>query len=794
MAARDYRKELERFPSQFIWKLEDGTERSFEQRLSKIERHLRETPNILPVPFKTLLGYMHVSKIAPRGSVDHMFALKCFDEALKDNETEVTKSGDHDGPLGDKVILLANKAWVFLQTGNMEEVEKLLGHLNDICRDGLTRKQTAYVEAHRAVSLIRFGPIKYPESVACYERSLKEYPENVDWLFGLALVIGRKDRHDSFDHKKPRSGTVSEEEACLREVIRVDPNYSLARVFLAEKIVNNNKGEAQHHIEEALRKASNTTVILQRSGDFFRKLKHLDRALRLFERALELEPKSSFIHHQIGLVYRDKFFQAPNTAAGNARKFSQANRTGRRRHEYQRHESKYLSKAIAFYDKAIQLAGGYQFHAQIDKASAHILLGDMQTAEHVYSCLTDIATAGDKTKAFYNFAKFHDTQKKNTQEALKWYKKAIEMRDNQQFVAEAASVIINHMTDKLRRDENDVDALKELGWVYFKIEKFSKACQYYEEAFETSNDNSLAQILVEISLKLRNIEKAGRYLEIVREFDEDSFNILKPSLSVMMGEEYLRRSELTEAKNAFAEAVNYGSLIGCQKLLDVLKCVSYEEKCEEAWLQQCVDLFAVLDGPQYKILQPDEVAASEVDVPSIAGLRSVLEEILPPYDILRDLYLKYVTSLAHKETGDTLLSTSAEILSIVRNVLDGVMSEFQSQHYDLDSDELKCKFFYVEDKQGVSERVKEKLEQEYQWNEFSSRFPSLFAFLVDIQPGHHVSNQWIVHLFEVSDQFEKMAFPERVVVISNGGAVDIIDLSRDSVIKAAKIVQEFKKY
>ncbi|XP_070570651.1 uncharacterized protein [Ptychodera flava] len=791
MAARVYTEELGRFPSQFIWNLEDGTERNFEQRLSKIERHLRETPNIRPIPFKTLRGYLHVSKIAPRGSVDHMCALKWFDEALKDNETEVTKSGDRDGPLGEKVIILANKAWVYLQIGNTDEVDKLLKKLNDICRDWLTSKQIAYVEAHRAVSLVCFGPAKFSESVACYERSLKEYPENVDWLFGLALVTGRKDRYDFSVSKKNRSASLDREEVCLRKVIQLDPNYSLARVFLAEKIVNNQIGEAQHHIEEALRRAPNTTVVLQRSGQFFRKLKHLDRALGLFERALELEPTSSFIHHQIGLVYRDKFFQAKHT--GHRQKFFHQKQPGHRRQEYSRDESQGLRTAIGFYDKAIQLAGGYHFGAQNDKAYAHTLLGDTQTAEKIYSHLADSTIAGDKTKAFYNFAEFQ-RKNNNVGEALKLYKKTVESKGNQGLVDKAANAIIDHIRGRLRRDDNDVDALKELGWVYFKTERFSEACQYYEEVFETSNDNSLAQILVEISLKLRDTHKAGRYLEILREFDEDSYNIFQPSFSVMKGEEYLKASKLADAKNAFAEAIRYGSLVGCQKLLDIMKSASDDEKYTMEWLKQCADIVSVLDGPESKILQPDEFTISEDDRPSIDGLRSVLEDVISPFDILRDLYLKYVRSLAHEESGDQLLFTSAEVISIIRNVLDDVMSEFQAQHYDLDPEKFKRKFFYVEDEEGVSERVKAKFEEEYQWSEFSSRFPSLFGFMVDSQPGRHVHNRWIVHLFEVSDQLEKMAFPERVVVISNGDAVDIIDFSRDSVVKAAKIIRELKKH
>ncbi|XP_070570650.1 interferon-induced protein with tetratricopeptide repeats 5-like isoform X2 [Ptychodera flava] len=792
MNTSDYRQQLEKFPSQFIWELEDETERNFEEQLTKIKRHLDETPTILPVPFKTLRGYMHVSKIVPRGSKDHECALKWFDEALKDHEEEVAKSGDSDGPLGDKVIILANKAWVFLELGNTEEVDRLLKNLHGICGDGLTKKQIAYKEAHKAVSLMRFGPVKYGDSMACYERSLKEYPENVDWLFGLALVTGRKDRYDFFGSKKTRSASLDREEVSLRKVIELDPNYSLARVFLAEKIVDNQTDEAQHHIEEALRRSPNTTVVLQRSGQFFRKLKHLDRALELFKRALELEPTSSFIHHQVGLAYRDKYFKAKHT--GYRQKFVPAKRTNHRRHGYHRDEPQYfMHKAFESYDKAIQLSGGYQFAAQNDKAYAYILSGEMDAAEGIYSKLTDTAIGSDKTKAFYNLARFHHKTKKNVQEALKFYKKTVESRANQHFVEKAAHAIIDQMRARLRRDENDVDALRELGWVYFKRERFSEACQYYEEAFETSNDNSLAQILVEISLKLRNIEKAGRYLEILREFDEDSYNIFKPIFSVIKGEEYLKASKLTDAKEAFAEAISYGSLVGCQQMLEILKSASDDEKCKEAWLKQCVEVFSLLDGPESKILRPDENTESGGDGPSIGGLRSVLEEILPPYDILRELYLKYVTSLAHKETGDTLLSTSAEVISTVRNVLDSVMSEFQAQNYDLDPEEFKCKFFYVEDEESVSERVKEKLEEEYQWNEFSSRFPSLFAFLVDIQPGHHVSNRWIVNLYEVSDQLEKMALPERVVVISGDDAVDIIDLSRDSVVKAAKIVREFKK-
>ncbi|XP_070570646.1 interferon-induced protein with tetratricopeptide repeats 1-like [Ptychodera flava] len=631
---------------------------------------------------------------------------------------------------------------------------------------------------------MRYGPVKYSESAEWFERALKEYPKNIDWLFGLGFILGRKDRYDCYghqQHQKAEAVTADREESLLRQVIKLDPGHGLARVFLSEKIRYTRKREARYQIEEALRKMPGNTVVLQRSGQYFRRLRHLDRALDLLNKALKKEPTSSFVHHQIGLVYRERFFQAK--------------RSGHRREVRPGDGHHFLHRAIECYETADRYSKGNHFAAQNDKAVAYTLMGNIEAAKNIYTHLIDNPSIQDQqTQAFFNFAEFYRRTEENIEEALKLYKQAVESRGNRGFIEKAANAIIDHMRARLRRDENDIDALKELGWVYFKTERFSEACQYYEEAFEISNDNSLAQILVEISLKLRSTHKAGRYLEILREFDEDSYNIFQPSFSVMKGEEYTKASKLTDAKNAFAEAIRYGSLVGCQKLLDIMKSASDDEKCTVEWFKQCAAIVSVLDGPESKILQPDEFAVSEDDRPSIGGLRSVLDYVISPFDILRDLYLKYVTSLAHGDTGDKLLFTSSEIVSLAKSVLDDVMSEFQAQHYDLDPEDFKCKFFYVEDEEGVSERVQNKLEQEYKWCDFRSKFPSLFDFIVDTQPGRRKHDRWMVSLFEAYDQLNKMAFPERNVLVSNGDLVNIVDLSRESVHRVARIVQQFKKY
>ncbi|XP_070568966.1 uncharacterized protein [Ptychodera flava] len=129
---QSYRDVLHKLPCHFTWKQDVDVNFRYEYLMPAADDMLKHHGDLAPVPIKALKGYLYVSKLRPKYKRDPRAALKWFDEALSDNQKELRKCDDNDGPMGDKLVLLADIAWVHFLFGEKGKARERLNEIANL--------------------------------------------------------------------------------------------------------------------------------------------------------------------------------------------------------------------------------------------------------------------------------------------------------------------------------------------------------------------------------------------------------------------------------------------------------------------------------------------------------------------------------------------------------------------------------------------------------------------------------------------------------------------------------------
>ncbi|XP_077997489.1 antiviral innate immune response effector IFIT1-like [Glandiceps talaboti] len=760
-------EKLKTFSSHFTWSFEDKAQRDIEDLKKRLQDSLRDNPDKQVVPTKTLIGYLLVSTMNRSGKRQYNKSLEWFDDALKDNTKEMEED---DAAIGDKIIVLTCKAWVYLKLGKTRETKALVSEIEKLVKNESSPKVQAYMSAHKAFAGWWFGPYYYDMAAKLYEDALSAYPEHSPdkepWLFELVLIVGRLERRAATS-VSPKSGsreTTSREEELLQKVIQWNPKRSLARVFLGCKLVKHGRQtEADAQFKEALHTDPHNVTVLQRIGEVYRKQGSL-KARQFFEDALILAPDSSFILYQISLLYK------------------------------QDKDTESIKKALHYCEKAIEKSGEVNFPAKCDRAFYHSLLGNTTKARDYYCELIENPDRINRAFAHFYFGKFLEMMQEE-ENAIAQYKKCIDTKKADSYPGTlAVEILKKKMALQLSKEENNTNALETLGWVHEKIGDHQKAVNHYEQAFKVNQSKETATNLASLLLTLKKTQRAYKYIDAIKDdvdFESD-YREMKGTYHLQKGQNFEVASKTMQARKEFALAVDCENIEGLQCLCNILSKCRDSEKCSEEWFSDCAKVSVCVDT---MISHCDEQMKS-----SFNEMKDKLRNFLAPdINCLKDLYLKHL-QFSSKQLlqcpEDDLISCCVDTLLEARGLLDRIMSEFQSHCYQLDSFSNRCSYFYITGRNvDVRQRLKTKLEDEYRWTSFVSRFSTLFNFLVGMQPSsNYKQNKWIIHLFSiVNKQKHDTAIVRMETVHSEKLPVDIFRLAKSSVLKVSKIVSEFHK-
>ncbi|XP_006812281.1 antiviral innate immune response effector IFIT1-like [Saccoglossus kowalevskii] len=559
MDAGTLKQRLEQFPSHFHWKLEDQSERERTDLRNRIEGGLAEHPDKLPVCYMTLVGYLWVSPLDKKEHFKN--ALQWFHKASEINSVEIEQESKrgNKGPIGDKIILLTNKAMLQLKLGMHNSVKKLYKEIEKLFQEK-TPEIEAYITAHKAFASRQFGPAKYNIAAELFKEALECFPENVDWLEEYGKVIGRIERNMEL------ADCAESSERVLEQVIKLDPSRHLSRVLLAQ-IYQDKKlyDAAEEQIDTAIKltKGKLRITVMQRIGQFYRKQRRFDEALTCFEEVRTANPKSVFNLDQMALTYKAKSYAVRNT--------------------HQSHV--FLETALKLCQEACDIS---EENSDVKLTMAHILLlfGRHSDARICYAELSETAGAGIKSKVHFRFGQFLD-RIGDKPDAIEQYISAIRC-NHESFFGKKAVDKIFEMKNILHSELGNDRALDILGWVHSKLGDLKTAVFYYETEWETNHTDELREVLIDLHLKLRNIEKTKHYLKDVKE--SESVDKLKGRHHNLVGEEENKLGKIAAARKEFSISTQYFCLDGAENLIRILTKCSIEQTCENEWFTDCAKI------------------------------------------------------------------------------------------------------------------------------------------------------------------------------------------------------------
>uniref|UniRef100_A0ABM0MEP7 Interferon-induced protein with tetratricopeptide repeats 5-like n=1 Tax=Saccoglossus kowalevskii TaxID=10224 RepID=A0ABM0MEP7_SACKO len=370
-----------------------------------IDNHIRDNPEQSPVLSKSLKGYLYMSSLNSSMEKNPKEALDWFQKALEENAKEMEDI--KDGPVGDRMIILANKARTLLLLGENTEVEEIIDELIQLKKDHDSAKVKAYQQAHQAFAMHWFGPMKNKDAKSLFVDALKEFPEKESWLFGYARLI---DKGRNFSRSRNMKQEASHEEKLYRQIITINPKNTLARVYLARKLAEKGSDwEAKHHFEKAMQYGEDKLIVVQRIAENYKWKNKLDEALEWFEKALKLEPDSAFVHLQMGSIYKTKY--------ENAKKVGELSPES---------PNENLKNAIKYFELAMKESSGNNPRALSEAASAYVEMGDKIKAKEIYQKALNTADDEDRSAAHFQYAEFLDNHyKEDSKKVIEHYKKAL---------------------------------------------------------------------------------------------------------------------------------------------------------------------------------------------------------------------------------------------------------------------------------------------------------------------------------------------------------------------------------
>ncbi|XP_077861713.1 LOW QUALITY PROTEIN: antiviral innate immune response effector IFIT1-like, partial [Saccoglossus kowalevskii] len=405
------KEQLQRLPCHFTWNLEDKCKSEFPKYMRYIDQHLQFNPNEMRVPAKALKSFLYMSDLEGNSTKYKKQSLKWIDEALRDNKLEI---GNNDWAIGDKVVLLADKAWISYLCGNLQDVQRLISEIDEL-QIQLTEKGYACRLAHEAFALHWFSRTHISNAIQCYKLALSMFRDNVDWLFGYARAIS-KIAHEITD-KKEISAVYKEEEDSLIRILQLKPDHGLARVYLARlQITKGSQDDAIRNVEIAVELDGNNSILLQRAGQAYRIMHKFDEAIKLLKKAIKFDPNSSIAHHQLGIIYKQMYYTGKNT------------------------DQDLSAKSIQHLKKALESDPG-NFAAKIDLAKVSIHSGvPPEEVKKIFIELLECDDSIDRANAHCNYGKFpyHQGEK---QSAAEQYKLAMNVKPGSWGAIESAKLL-----------------------------------------------------------------------------------------------------------------------------------------------------------------------------------------------------------------------------------------------------------------------------------------------------------------------------------------------------------------
>ncbi|XP_075072510.1 interferon-induced protein with tetratricopeptide repeats 5-like isoform X2 [Mixophyes fleayi] len=425
-----------------------------------------------------LLAYvMHLKR-------DYTKAIANLEEA-----EEMVKENSPDGLDRKYLVTYGNYAWVYYYLKRYEDSQSYIDKIDNINKQSTlstnNSQDIAEIYGEQGWSLLKFCGQYYEKAKVCFEKVLELDPEDPEWNSGYATAVYRLEGFNGRRYPASQCRSL----ALLKRAVKLNPKDAVVKALLALKLQDLKRAdEGRKYVEEALEQAPNLPYLLRYVAKFYRRAGLVDEALRVLKTAVDLMPTSGFLHHQIGLCYKQKMIISKK----ECKKVTFQNR--------QMHAEKIdelTKKAIFHFEKVLEYKKTFVY-AYTDLANMYSEAKQYQKAEDTFKKVLTLTNLIDEEKQqiHLNYGRFEEYTNKSESEAIKHYKKGFQITEPNQD-REGCEKGLKRLAERMiQRDHRDALGFGLLGFVYKNNGNTSQAIECYEKAlkYDPYNEDYLSDL------------------------------------------------------------------------------------------------------------------------------------------------------------------------------------------------------------------------------------------------------------------------------------------------------------
>ncbi|KAA0725327.1 Interferon-induced protein with tetratricopeptide repeats 5 [Triplophysa tibetana] len=452
----------------FTWGVEKSDIRDFNILPVKLHDRIQFCPHIYHATYFNILAFSsHLDGKTER-------ALDYLQKAESALEEDKRKDGDY-------LVTFSSFAWINYHLQKPEDVEKYLMKVKSICMEKGSSDSSCNppaVDGEKAWSFLRLGGSFYERAKESFQKALEAEPDNVLYNVGYAVVLYRI---EGMNKERQVSTENSETVTQLRKALNLDPTNTEIMVLLALKLQRLKRQEAQKLIKEALGLSPDVPQVTRYVAKYFRAEGSIKESLSFLEKAVELAPNSSFLHHQIGLCHKKLLIQ-----------MSGERRPGKRFPAAQISDK--AAECILHFSKAVELKST-NIYAKVNLAEAYGENRQHGAAEKIFTSMISDTSLSDfeKQQCHTSYGLFLLYKRKDDEKAICQLKIAYTIpRDS--YDRKQAGKKLKQIAEKRLNTQNKVkEAFYILAFVSAEDKQEAQAEIYLKRAQQHSDTDLLSE-------------------------------------------------------------------------------------------------------------------------------------------------------------------------------------------------------------------------------------------------------------------------------------------------------------
>ncbi|NXD75462.1 IFIT5 protein, partial [Halcyon senegalensis] len=389
---------------------------------------------------------------------------KAEEEVKKNHPDEISRRS---------LVTWGNYAWIYYHMERYEDAQAYVSKVENSCKklssNAECKIQFPEIYAQQGWALLSFGRKYYERAKNCFENALQNEPNNPEFNTGYAITMYRL---EDFSERRYEDESLSL--SPLKRAVELDPEDTFSSVLLALKLQDLKQvDEGERYIEEAMQKNPYVPYVLRYAAKFYRRKGEVDKAVEILKKAQEVTPKSVFLHHQLGLCYREKMIELKKA-----------------RYPPQDQVDQLIHLCIFHFKTVIEQKTKF-FYAHTDLASMYAEGKMYKEAEETFQKASriNILSSHDEQLFCYRYGNFNQFCKKSHSEAIKYYIKGMKI-DKDSYMSRKCGMALKKLLEKrIQRGVGDATDFGTLGLVHNLYGNKCEAIDCYQQAVALCPDN-----------------------------------------------------------------------------------------------------------------------------------------------------------------------------------------------------------------------------------------------------------------------------------------------------------------